>query len=125
MTFDDGPSANTLELLKVLKDAGAKATFFIGANNNHKGEIDKVDRWVDSIKRMDFDGHQVASHTWSHPHMDKISSHQRKDEMYKTERALANIIGKYPSYMRSPYVQCSVKSGCMKDMSTLAYHVVS
>lgn len=125
MTFDDGPSDNTQELLKLLAAAKAKATFFIGANNNHKGEIDKVDKWVSVIKRMDFDGHQVASHTWSHPHMDVIPSHERKEEMYKTERALANIIGKYPSYMRSPYIQCSTRTGCMKDMSTLGYHVVN
>ena len=123
MTFDDGPSTNTWALLDMLAAAGARATFFIGANNGGKGEVDKNDTWVRAIRRMDADGHQVASHTWSHPHMNELTSHQRKEEMYKPERALANIIGKYPTYMRSPYVQCD--KHCMTDMNALNYHVVA
>ena len=125
MTFDDGPSKNTLGLLDLLRDNDAKATFFIGANNNHKGEIDITDRWVQAIKRMDFEGHQVASHGWSHPHLDATPSKQRKEEMYKTERALANILGKYPIYMRAPYIECSEETDCLKDMHDLGYHIVN
>lgn len=125
MTFDDGPSDNTMQLLDILATHGAKGTFFIGANINGKGEIDKTKKWVEAIKRMDAEGHQVGSHTWSHPHMDNLNSAQRKEEIYKTERALVNIIGKYPTYMRSPYIQCSKKTGCMQDMSKLGYHVAA
>ena len=42
--------------------------------------------------------------------------------MVKNERAIANIIGKYPTYMRPPYSQCSYDSGCWADMQTLGYH---
>jgi peptidoglycan/xylan/chitin deacetylase (PgdA/CDA1 family) len=125
LTFDDGPSNNTMGLLDILASYNARATFFIGANNMGKGEIDKNDAWIAAIKRMDADGHQVGSHTWSHPHMDNLGPEQRRVEMFKVERALVNIIGKYPTYMRSPYIQCNIKTGCMKDMSDLGYHVAN
>lgn len=46
----------------------------------------------------------------------------RKQQMAKNERAIANIIGKYPTYMRPPYSQCSPESGCQADMQSLGYH---
>lgn len=40
--------------------------------------------------------------------------------MVKNERALANIIGKYPTYMRPPYSDCD--SACVADLVALGYH---
>ncbi|KIW89695.1 uncharacterized protein Z519_09851 [Cladophialophora bantiana CBS 173.52] len=125
LTYDDGPSENTEELLNILDEAGAKATFFIAGNSNGKGPIDTTSKWTDVIKRMVEDGHQVASHTWSHPDMDEMGSQDRRLDMAKNERALANILGKYPTYMRPPYLHCSNQSGCLSDMRDLGYHVIS
>ena len=44
--------------------------------------------------------------------------------MVKNERAIANIIGKYPTYMRPPYSDCTAQSGCQADMKALGYHRV-
>ncbi|EXJ66050.1 uncharacterized protein A1O5_10664 [Cladophialophora psammophila CBS 110553] len=125
LTYDDGPSENTEELLNILDEAGAKATFFIAGNSNGKGPIDTTSKWTDVIKRMVEDGHQVASHTWSHPDMDEMGSQDRRLDMAKNERALANILGKYPTYMRPPYLHCNNQSGCLSDMRDLGYHVIS
>ena len=55
-----------------------------------------------------YDGdHQLASHTWSHADLCNITSAQRKDEMYKNEMALRNIVGVIPTYMRPPYSSCN------------------
>lgn len=59
-------------------------------------------------RRMYTEGHQVASHTWSHPDLCNITSDQRKNEMYKNEMALRNIIGVIPTYMRPPYSSCTL-----------------
>lgn len=124
LTFDDGPSENTSELLDILKEANATATFFITGINNAKGEIDLHRRWILVVERMIREGHQIASHTWSHPNLDAMTSEQRKDEMYKNEQAIANIIFKAPTYMRAPYLKCSTSSGCLTDMIDLGYRVV-
>lgn len=125
LTFDDGPSENTAELMDILKNASAKATFFVAGNTNGRGPIDGTERWTNLIKRMVEEGHQVGSHTWSHPDLDKMSSSARKQDMLKNERALTNVLGKYPTYMRPPYIHCTGPKGCLDDMKTLGYHVIS
>lgn len=63
LTFDDGPSENTLEILKILKKYNAKATFFVTAN----GKTEYMKNIVDA-------GHQIALHTYSHDYAKIYSS---------------------------------------------------
>jgi peptidoglycan/xylan/chitin deacetylase (PgdA/CDA1 family) len=122
ITFDDGPYIYTPHLLDVLAQYNVKATFFIvGSNGN--GDIDKVTQWTDIVKRTFNEGHQIASHTWDHADLTTLSSAARRDEMYKTEVAFANILGFFPTYMRPPYL--AFDSACEADMADLGYHVIS
>ncbi|KAL1644752.1 hypothetical protein SLS58_004216 [Diplodia intermedia] len=124
LTYDDGPYIYTDGMLDVLKKYNAKATFFITGNNNGKGQIDNAAYgWDTVIKRMYSEGHQIASHTWSHQDLSAITSAQRKDQMVKNEMALRNILGFFPTYMRPPYSSCTAASGCEDDMKALGYHV--
>ncbi|MCJ1260168.1 chitin deacetylase [Lobaria immixta] len=122
LTYDDGPNAYTGQLLDILKQYGFHATFFICGNNQGKGEIDVTAPYAAIVKRMIAEGHQVASHTFSHYDLDDLSSDMRKQQMVKNERAIANIIGKYPTYMRPPYSKCTADTGCQADMKALGYH---
>ncbi|KAK2045872.1 chitin deacetylase [Colletotrichum somersetense] len=125
LTYDDGPASYTDDLLDLLKKYNAKATFMVTGNNNAKGEIDNATfPWASTIKRMYTDGHQIASHTWSHADLCKITSAQRKNEMYKLEMALRNILGVIPTYMRPPYSSCTAECGCEDDMKDLGYSVI-
>lgn len=55
LTFDDGPSANTPEILSILKKYGAKATFFvINGKYNHY------------LKDIANDGHAIGLHSYTH-----------------------------------------------------------
>ncbi|MDO4567210.1 MAG: polysaccharide deacetylase family protein, partial [Oscillospiraceae bacterium] len=54
---DDGPSANTLEVLEALERHGVKATFFITGQNPE---------YYDMIAKEAEAGHLVAAHTYSH-----------------------------------------------------------
>jgi peptidoglycan/xylan/chitin deacetylase (PgdA/CDA1 family) len=122
LTFDDGPYIYTPDLLDILGRYNVKATFFVvGSNGN--GDIDKVTQWTDIIRRTYNEGHQIASHTWDHADLTTLSSAARRDEMYKTEAALVNILGVFPTYMRPPYL--SFDSASEGDMADLGYHVVS
>ncbi|EPE34144.1 Glycoside hydrolase/deacetylase [Glarea lozoyensis ATCC 20868] len=124
LTYDDGPSEYTSLLLDTLKTYGFKATFFITGNNNGKGAIDTTAPYPDLIKRMIAEGHQVASHTWSHYSLSNITHDLRISQMVKNEMALNNIIGKWPTYMRPPYSDCTQASGCWADLQALGYHRV-
>lgn len=63
LTFDDGPSANTENILKVLDDYGIKATFFV------QGRFGASSK--DLIKRIYDEGHTIGIHTYTHAY-DKI-----------------------------------------------------
>lgn len=55
LTFDDGPSKYTEELLDILKKYNVKATFFVTSNGSD-----------DTIKRAYEEGHSIGLHTYSH-----------------------------------------------------------
>lgn len=122
LTYDDGPQKTfTAHILDLMKTYNAKATFFITGNNINKGQIDITQEYIDVIKRMDAEGHQIASHTWTHLDLSAVSSLDRKNQMWKNEMALRNIVGKIPTYMRPPYSSCT--GACQTDMAALGYHV--
>jgi peptidoglycan/xylan/chitin deacetylase (PgdA/CDA1 family) len=111
-------------MLDMLKSWGARATFFITGNNLGKGQIDNgALPWVNLIKRMHSEGHQIASHTWSHQNLNDITRQQRLQQMFSNEMALRNILGFFPTYMRPPYSKCTDQ--CLTDMADLGYHVTS
>ncbi|KAK3081743.1 hypothetical protein LTS18_003215 [Coniosporium uncinatum] len=122
LTYDDGPYIYTNDILDIFAKYNAKATFFITGNNNGKGEIDNpANAWPAVIKRMYSEGHQIASHTWSHQDLSAITSAQRKQQMTYNEMALRNVLGFFPTYMRPPYSSCN--AACQADMGALGYHV--
>ncbi|PVI05952.1 carbohydrate esterase family 4 protein, partial [Periconia macrospinosa] len=124
ITYDDGPYIYTNDVLDSFAKYGFKATFFVTGNNNGKGAIDDASTpWPAVITRMVNEGHQVASHTWSHQDLSAITHEQRVDQMVNNEKAIRNIIQKFPTYMRPPYSSCSKDSGCQKDMKDLGYVV--
>ena len=103
LTFDDGPWDDTNELLDVLRDNGAKATFFtVGNRISGNG--------VDTVKREVAEGHQVATHTWDHAagdgqsvNLSYMSAEQQREEITKGFQAIEDATGQKPSFvMRAP-----------------------
>ncbi|KAJ9667504.1 hypothetical protein H2201_002373 [Coniosporium apollinis] len=126
ITYDDGPYIYTDYVLDVFKRYNAKASFFITGNNLGKGQIDNAaNPWAAMIRRMHAEGHQIASHSWSHQDLSAVSRWERKNQMWKNEMALRNILGFFPTYMRPPYSSCTAASGCEADMRELGYHVTN
>jgi peptidoglycan-N-acetylglucosamine deacetylase len=95
LTFDDGPGEWTEPILDALARHGAHATFFVigSAAGPH----------ADLIRRMDAEGHEIGNHTWSHPWLARDCSDVRvRDELERTNAALAEIIGRTPIHFRAP-----------------------
>ena len=113
-----------MDVLDILDSFGVKATFFITGINSGKGAIDDDRKpWKGLIERMFHSGHQIASHTWSHQDLNKLTRSQRRDQMIRNEMAFRNIIDCFPTYMRPPYSNCSAESSCVDDMKELGYHI--
>jgi peptidoglycan/xylan/chitin deacetylase (PgdA/CDA1 family) len=123
LTFDDGPFVYTSHMLDVLDDFGAKATFFINGENWSRGINDFSTPWPDILRRIDNSGHQIGSHTWSHADLSTIDSHSRQFQIHHLEKALFDVLGKAPTYLRPPYASCSAE--CLWETEQMGYHVVN
>ena len=66
LTFDDGPSENTENILNILDDYGVKATFFvIGKEDEHSREM---------YTKIVNNGHTIGMHSYTHRYSDIYSS---------------------------------------------------
>lgn len=95
LTFDAGPSKNTAKLLDVLKDKQVHATFFLLGKKH-------VERYPDMVKRMAAEGHEVASHTWSHKILTEIDPKEIREELRRPDDAIERITGRRPTLVRPP-----------------------
>ncbi|OAD66931.1 carbohydrate esterase family 4 protein, partial [Phycomyces blakesleeanus NRRL 1555(-)] len=95
LTFDDGPSNYTSELLDILDEYRIKATFCVLGSN--------VKRYPQVLQRIFQSGHQIASHTYSHPHLMSLTNEEIIYEIKATEEAIRDAIGIKPKYIRPPF----------------------
>jgi peptidoglycan/xylan/chitin deacetylase (PgdA/CDA1 family) len=96
LTFDDGPAEPfTGQILTVLRQHGATATFFCCGKN--------ADRFPDSIRRITAEGHAIGNHTYSHPLLYLKGRKVIDRELDRTQNALERITGQPPRLFRPPY----------------------
>ncbi|CAG8477882.1 9164_t:CDS:2 [Funneliformis mosseae] len=100
LTFDDGPRNVTAKLLDDLKANNVKATFFM---NGHAFPEHCIYDYAAILQRAYKEGHQIASHTWSHPHLTQVSEAEINYQLEQNEIAFKKIIGAIPTYARPPF----------------------
>jgi peptidoglycan/xylan/chitin deacetylase (PgdA/CDA1 family) len=94
LTFDDGPSEWTPEVLRLLHEHNARATFFvIGARVREHPQL--LQRIVDA-------GHEVGSHTLTHPRLTELSDDEVRAEVAAGAAALEHVLGKPSRLFRAP-----------------------
>lgn len=95
LTFDAGPSENSARLLDILKEKHVPATFFLLGKRH-------IEKYPELVERMAAEGHEVASHTWDHKILTRITPAQIRDELVRTDDAIERITGRRPTLMRPP-----------------------
>ncbi len=95
LTFDDGPSLYTEELLDGLKERDVKATFFVIGKS--------AEKHPDIVEREAKEGHLVGNHTYNHVEISKISVEKARDEIAKTNEILEKLTKKKTEYVRPPF----------------------
>ncbi|MDE6567406.1 MAG: polysaccharide deacetylase family protein [Lachnospiraceae bacterium] len=102
LTFDDGPySKVTRKILKTLKKTDSRATFFVVGN--------RVEDFAETLKMTYDQGNQIASHTYDHADLSKMSAKQIKKEIDKTNKEVSKVIGCDTTALRPPYGNVSQK----------------
>jgi len=95
LTFDDGPSDRTPEILQILREEDVKATFFVIGNNTEQGR-----QWMRDIVA---DGHTIAMHTYSHNYSKIYASvEDYLADMYQIFTLIKEATGVTPTLFRFP-----------------------
>ncbi|KAF9968488.1 hypothetical protein BGZ70_003342 [Mortierella alpina] len=115
-TFDDGPAEHNDQLLAILKKKNVKATFFVLGRM-----IALNDQQAGALKKILADGHQLASHTYSHGDLSNMTEAEMQKEMSTTSDIMFTHSGIRPRYMRAPYGSCG--EPCLKVMADLGLTV--
>lgn len=113
LTFDDGPSSNTAEILDILKRHNVHATFFVNGTASDDPGLRPL------YKRIVEDGNQIAMHSYSHKYSEIYSSEEAfETDLDKIHSLIYNETGVDTKIYRFPGGSGNTVSG--KPMSTFA-----
>lgn len=95
LTFDDGPTDRTPEVLATLASAGVRATFYLNGRD--------LQRHPQHGRAIAAGGHELGNHTYSHRRMVFVSPSTVADEISRTDRELKATGYAGPITFRPPY----------------------
>lgn len=123
ISYDDGVTQD-IRFLELLNKYGLKGTF-----NLNFGLMESGFEWTHecglTVKRLDlqqavklYSGHEVASHTLTHPYMDNLSRQEIMEQMVKDKENLERLFGREIQGFAVPFhyysdliAQCARKAG--------------
>ncbi|MEO9337117.1 polysaccharide deacetylase family protein [Mesorhizobium sp. SB112] len=95
LTYDDGPTEFTPQLLDILKAHKARATFFpTGSSVQSAPAI---------MRRIALEGHAVGNHAISHSRLTSLSVEAARAEIEEANAVLTRLTGQRPIVFRPPY----------------------
>jgi len=95
LTFDDGPSQYTAQVLDTLKAEGVPATFFMIGQC-----VEGTDAAI--LQRMVDQGCEIGNHTWSHATLSKTEYDECIEQLKKCDDAIMAKIGQKSTVIRPP-----------------------
>lgn len=95
LTFDDGPSTYTNQVLDALKKYRAKGTFFILGN--------QINGFPLQLQRILAEGNAIGSHSWNHADFTTLSTGDIRGQLSDTSGTLVSKGVPQPKLFRPPY----------------------
>lgn len=95
LTYDDGPSKYTMELLDLLEENNSAATFFVLGS--------RAGKYEEAIKQMIEDGNQIGNHSYDHKRLTSLNDEELYDQINKTDKLIYDIALYRPFVIRPPY----------------------
>ncbi len=95
LTFDDGPSETfTPQILKLLEDYHATATFFVIGS--------RIERYPDLIREELSEHNEIANHSYSHILLQRVPVSAVYTELLKEQQAMLMVTGHEASHLFRP-----------------------
>lgn len=95
LTFDDGPSEYTKQIIDLLKEYNCNATFFVLGN--------KVKVYKDTIKKSLNNGNEIGNHSYNHKWLSRLKVEDIKEQINKTQDILKEEVNYTPILLRPTY----------------------
>lgn len=103
LTFDDGPNTTTTnEVLDILEEYHAYASFFLIGNNINEDSAVTVKRAYDM-------GCEIDNHSKTHSNMGSMDENTMLEEIEYVDNYVYEITGEYTKFFRPPYIDTSQK----------------
>lgn len=96
LTFDDGPSSFTEEIIDLLQKYNYNATFFVLGNKLNLN-------YKDVLKKSIKNGNEIGVHGYSHRSFTKMRQATMEEEITKTKKYIKNLTGYESTLVRPPY----------------------
>ena len=96
LTFDDGPSSFTEEIIDLLQKYNYNATFFVLGNKLNLN-------YKDVLKKSIKNGNEIGVHGYSHRSFTKMRQATMEEEITKTKKYIKNLTGYESNLVRPPY----------------------
>lgn len=106
LSFDDGPSENTIRILEILKEYGCRATFFMVGN--------RMSAYEQAVWAVNESDNEIGTHLWDHDDIKLMQDWQLKNNLRECMRQTAEMTGREVRFLRPPYgyVDHTMYSAC-------------
>ena len=115
LTFDDGPGPYTSNLVDILKDNKAIATFFMLGKN--------INIYKDTVLKVHESGMEIGYHSYNHKNFKRQKLEVIKEEFDKSNEVLKNITGNTFYLIRPPYGEINDKIKDVLDASFILWNI--
>lgn len=95
LSFDDGPSQYSREIVDILKEYEVGGTFFLVGKN--------IKKYPDHVKYIQLEGYSIGSHSLNHIDMKRLSYEKQKMEVVESMKLIEDITDEKPNLFRPPY----------------------
>ncbi len=115
ITFDVAwENSNTDELIEILNEYDAEATFFVTG--------DWCDRYPDDVRRFHDAGHEIQNHSDQHPHVEGINVNELIADTNEASRKIEMLTGEAPNLYRAPYGEYD--DSMMTTLEGMGYKII-
>ncbi len=95
LTFDDGPSKYTKDIIEYLHQEDVVATFFVVGN--------KVPLYQKTLKKAIRYGNEIENHSYSHKWLTKLDNQAMKEEIEKCNKVIQKELNYKTKFLRPTY----------------------
>ena len=100
LTFDDGPSNVTEQVLDILEREGIVGTFFLIGQNVTPDKKPVLERQLAL-------GCEICNHSFTHDKMDQMTADEIHEEIEKTSDVIRDMVGIETRFFRPPFIALS------------------